>query len=112
VLYPTGGLLLFSVPDGELLSAVFRAYNDWIAEFCRACPRRLKGIALIDVDDIPGAIKELEHARKLGLAGALRAAALSQRRDVPGRFQPGGGRRQCADSGHSPKWGVAEKFDR
>jgi len=41
VLYPTGGLLLFSVLDGELLSAVFRAYNDWIAKFCRACPRRL-----------------------------------------------------------------------
>jgi len=53
------------------------------------------------VDDIPGAIKELEHARKLGLAGALRAAALSQRRGVPGRFQPGGGRRQCAESRHS-----------
>jgi len=53
-LYPTEGLLLFRVPDSELLSAVFRAYNDWIAEFCRACPRRLKGIALIDVDDIPG----------------------------------------------------------
>jgi hypothetical protein len=71
VLYPTEGLLLFSVPDSELLSAVFRAYNDWIAEFCRACPRRLEGIALIDVDDIPGAIRELEHARKPGLAGAM-----------------------------------------
>jgi len=41
------------------------------------------------VDDIPGAIKELEHERKLGLAGAF----------VPGRFQPGGGRLQCAVSG-------------
>jgi hypothetical protein len=70
-LYPTEELLLFRVPDSELLSAVFRAYNDWIAEFCRACPRRLKGIALIDVDDIPGAIKEPEHARKLGLAAAM-----------------------------------------
>jgi predicted TIM-barrel fold metal-dependent hydrolase len=71
VLYPTEGLLLFSVPDSQLLSAIFRAYNDWIAEFCRAHPRRLKGIALIDVDDISGAIKELERARKLGLAGAM-----------------------------------------
>jgi hypothetical protein len=53
-LYPTEGLLLFRVPDSELLSAVFWAYNNWIAEFCRACRRRLKGIALIDVDDIPG----------------------------------------------------------
>src|SRR5215813_719036 len=33
----------------------------------------------------------------------LRTAALSQRWDAPGRFQLGGGRRQCADSGPSPR---------
>jgi hypothetical protein len=32
-------------------------------------------------------------------SGRLRTAALSRRRDAPGRFQPGGGRRQCADFG-------------
>ena len=71
VVYPTEGLQLFSVPDSELLSAVFRVYNDWIADFCRAYPGRLKGIALINVDDIPGAIEELERVRKRGLAGAM-----------------------------------------
>ena len=71
VVYPTEGLQLFSVPDGELLSAIFRVYNDWIADFCRAYPGRLKGIALINVDDIPGAIEELERVRKRGLAGAM-----------------------------------------
>src|SRR6266498_2903112 len=63
VVYPTEGLQLFSVPDSELLSAIFRVYNDWIADFCSAYPGRLKGIALINVDDIPGAIKELERTR-------------------------------------------------
>ena len=71
VVYPTEGLQLFSVPDSELLSAIFRVYNDWIADFCSAYPGRLKGIALINVDDIPGAIKELERTRKRGLAGAM-----------------------------------------
>jgi predicted TIM-barrel fold metal-dependent hydrolase len=71
VLYPTEGLQLFSVPDSELLSAIFRVYNDWIADFCRAYPGRLKGIALINVDDIPGAIEELQRVRKRGLAGAM-----------------------------------------
>jgi predicted TIM-barrel fold metal-dependent hydrolase len=71
VVYPTEGLQLFSVPDSELLSAIFRVYNDWIADFCRAYPGRLKGIALINVDDIPGAIEELERVRKRGLAGAM-----------------------------------------
>ena len=34
ILYPTLGLQLFKVPDSELLTAVFRTYNDWLAEFC------------------------------------------------------------------------------
>ncbi|HXH09511.1 MAG TPA: amidohydrolase family protein [Alphaproteobacteria bacterium] len=71
VVYPTEGLQLFSVPDSALLSASFRAYNDWIADFCSADPDRLKGIALINVDDIPGAVAELRRARRRGLAGAM-----------------------------------------
>src|SRR5215831_20476299 len=41
VLYPTEGLQLYAVPDSALLSAVFRVYNDWIADFCSAAPHRL-----------------------------------------------------------------------
>ena len=44
VLYPTEGLSLYQVPDGELLAAIFAGYNDWLAEFCRYDPKRLKGI--------------------------------------------------------------------
>jgi predicted TIM-barrel fold metal-dependent hydrolase len=64
-------LQLFSVPDSTLLTALFRSYNDWIAEFCSAYPTRLKGIAMINVDDVPEAAKELERSRKHGLAGAM-----------------------------------------
>ena len=71
VIYPTEGLQLFRVPDGELLGAVFRAYNDWLVEFCRTDTRRLKGIALINVDDVPSAVAELTRTRKAGLAGAM-----------------------------------------
>jgi predicted TIM-barrel fold metal-dependent hydrolase len=71
VIYPTEGLQLFRVPDVDLLTAVFRAYNDWLGEFCRTDPRRLKGIALINVEDVAGAIRELERTRKAGLAGAM-----------------------------------------
>jgi predicted TIM-barrel fold metal-dependent hydrolase len=53
------------------MSAIFRAYNDWLADFCRADPARLKGIAMINLDDIPDAIRELERAARLGLAGAM-----------------------------------------
>jgi len=71
VIYPTEGLQLFRVPDTGLLSAIFRGYNDWLGEFCLADPRRLKGIALINVEDVAGAVRELERARKVGLAGAM-----------------------------------------
>lgn len=42
VLYPTEGLSLYQVPDGELLTAIFAGYNDWLAEFSRYEPRRLR----------------------------------------------------------------------
>src|SRR5262245_51133009 len=38
VIYPTAGLQLFMVPDLPLLSACFRAYNDWLVDFCAASP--------------------------------------------------------------------------
>ncbi|HSZ94490.1 MAG TPA: hypothetical protein VK822_34495, partial [Acetobacteraceae bacterium] len=45
VLFPSQGLFYFRMADTALMSAIFRAYNDWIAEFCRTDPNRLKGIA-------------------------------------------------------------------
>jgi predicted TIM-barrel fold metal-dependent hydrolase len=71
IIYPTEGLQLFRVHDDALLAAVFRAYNDWLGEFCRTNPARLKGIALINVEDVPGAVAELQRTRKAGLAGAM-----------------------------------------
>jgi predicted TIM-barrel fold metal-dependent hydrolase len=62
------------VRDRQLLSACFSAYNDWIAEFCNAHPARLKGVALINLDDVQEGVAELQRARKMGLAGALIAA--------------------------------------
>ena len=72
ILYPTAGLTLFStVPDGQLLSAIFRAYNDWLAEFANAYPKRLKGIAMINLDDVDEGIRELERYANLGMVGAM-----------------------------------------
>ena len=71
VIYPTTGLILYQVPDSELLTAVFRVYNDWIAEFCNAYPRRLKGIAMLNTDEVGSTVKELERCAGMGLAGAM-----------------------------------------
>src|SRR3989454_5201146 len=71
VLYPSQGLFYFRVQDSGLMSAIFRAYNDWLADFCRADPSRLKGIAMINLDDVRDGITELERAARLGLARAM-----------------------------------------
>jgi hypothetical protein len=71
VLYLSQGLFYFKLADPLLMSAIFRAYNDWLADFCRTDPTRLKGIAMINLDDVPDAAKELERAARLGLSGAM-----------------------------------------
>ena len=71
LLYPSQGLLLYGHPDSELLTALCHAYNDWLAEFCSAFPDRLKGIAMLDIDDVQSGIREMERCAKLGLVGAM-----------------------------------------
>jgi len=72
IVYPTVGLQLYQrIMDSELLSALFRAYNKWLAEFCSTYPDRLKGIAMINLDDIPSGVQEMERCAKLGLVGAM-----------------------------------------
>jgi len=71
VIYPSEGLVIFSVPNTEVVSAAMRAYNDWIAEFCAVDRSRLKGLAMLNVDEIDDGVDELERVARLGLAGAL-----------------------------------------
>jgi predicted TIM-barrel fold metal-dependent hydrolase len=71
VLYPSQGLTVYRVPDSALLSAIFRAYNDWLADFCQPYPHRLKGLAMLNVDIVEDAVGELQRAARRGLAGAM-----------------------------------------
>ena len=71
VIYPSEALLAYSIPDTALCSATMRAYNDFIADFCSEDPSRLKGIALLNVDDPEEAVGEMKRCREKGLAGAM-----------------------------------------
>src|SRR5262249_62349464 len=70
-LQPSQGLFWYRLPDSELLSALCRAYNDWIADFCQAVPDRLKGIGMLNVDGVAQACQELERCATLRLAGGF-----------------------------------------
>ena len=71
VLYTSQGFRLFALDDSAYQEACFRAYNDWLAEYCSQAPRRLFGIAMVSLFDIDHGIAELRRCRKLGHRGAM-----------------------------------------
>jgi len=71
LLYPTIGLLWEAeLTDPELSLAYCRAYNRWIADFCRDSGGKLVPIAQLTLLDIEGSAAELERAVKDGCKGA------------------------------------------
>src|SRR6266536_4588488 len=62
-----------SIKDPEVITATYRAYNDFIAEFCTHNPRRFIGIANIPAFSAEAASEELGRIGKhgLGLRGAM-----------------------------------------
>ena len=72
ILYPSFAMEMYGVRDTQLLGSVFSTYNDWLSEFCATYPDRLKGIAMIILDDdIQGGIAELRRTAEMGLPGAM-----------------------------------------
>ena len=71
LLYPTIGLLWeVELTDPELSLAYCRAYNRWIADFCRDSGGKLVPIAQLTLLDVEGSAAELERAVKDGCKGA------------------------------------------
>jgi predicted TIM-barrel fold metal-dependent hydrolase len=98
VLYPSEGLVIFRVPSTEVVDATTRAYNDWLAEFCRHDRSRLKGLAMVNVDDPVAGAAELTRCREIGLCGALISVA-----------PPAG--RSYANPEYEVLWATAEDLD-
>ena len=73
-LYPSLGLFAGAIADPQLAAAASRAYNRWLAEYCRPYPDRLFGVAMLPMQSIELAIEEMRYARnELGMrAGFLR----------------------------------------
>jgi predicted TIM-barrel fold metal-dependent hydrolase len=97
VIYPSQGLVLYSVPNTEVVSASMAGYNDWLAEFCSHDTSRLKGIAMLNIDDPDEAVAELRRSHAQGLAGALVTVA-------PPVWRP------LRDPSLEPLWQAAEEL--
>ena len=95
VIYPSLGLVLFTRPNSRALSETFKAYNDWIAEFCSEDPRRLRGNGMILLDDVDEGVKEMERCAQMKLGGVM----------IPTYPEP---HRPYSDPLYEPFWEAAE----
>ena len=57
--------------DPELVSLVFRAFNEWIAEFCAKDPKHFGALGCLPSHDAQAAAAELRYVAELGLQGGL-----------------------------------------
>lgn len=62
LLYPTWFAEGFHlVNDPDVAYALARAYNDWIADFCKAAPKRLFATAVLPLQNMDFALEELQR---------------------------------------------------
>jgi predicted TIM-barrel fold metal-dependent hydrolase len=72
VLYPTQGLTHAAIQDRDWAVALARAYNDWLYHRFMQTSPRLVGVALLPVQDVEEAVRELRRCvNELGMVGAV-----------------------------------------
>ena len=73
IIYPTGCLFHSRVREHDYAIDLAQTYNDWIAEWCSANPKRLKAVAVVPLHvDVTAAIEEMHRAvGKLGAVGVM-----------------------------------------
>ncbi len=67
VMYPSINMFTYSIPDRDVVHAVFERHNDWILDYCSHAPERLIGAACIPLPDIQESIAELQRTAKRGI---------------------------------------------
>jgi predicted TIM-barrel fold metal-dependent hydrolase len=63
-LYPSLGLFFGSIKDADFAAAACRAYNRWLADYCKPYPERLFGAAMLPMQSVQLAIEEMRFAAK------------------------------------------------
>lgn len=99
VLFGTAiGLGLCSYEDKDFAVAMARAYNNWLRDYCSYNPERLKGVAIVPLQDPDEAVKELRRAvTELGMVSV----------SVPCNNGP----RIISDEVYFPLFAAAEELD-
>jgi predicted TIM-barrel fold metal-dependent hydrolase len=90
VLYPTLGLFHGLIQEADWACVLARAYNTWLYERFMKVDDRLKGVALLPVQDPAESVKELRRCvRELGMvAGLLPAVTYNRKPYGEAEFHP------------------------
>jgi predicted TIM-barrel fold metal-dependent hydrolase len=67
--FPSIYLLYGDIRDPEVAAATCRAYNRWIADFCKHNPSRLHAVGLVPLQSPKLAVEEAKRISDLGLRG-------------------------------------------
>src|SRR6266478_4134450 len=78
VFFPSAALGLPGFHDQTFAAAMARAYNRWISDMCAVSPKRLRGIALVPIEDVATSVAIVGEAKKLGLVSVMIPACLRQ----------------------------------
>lgn len=63
-LYPSLGLFLGATKDPEYSAAVCRAYNRWLADYCKPYPDRLFGAAMLPMQSVDRLVDEMVFSQR------------------------------------------------
>jgi len=69
--FPSIHLLWGDIQDPLVAAETCRAYNDWMADFCKVNPNRLFGMGIVPLQDPTLAVNEAKRLAKLGLRGFI-----------------------------------------
>ena len=96
-LYPSLGLFTGAVEAPDLAAAMCRAYNRWLADYCKPYPDRLFGVAMLPMQSVELAMAEMRYAREtLGMPGGFL------------RPNPYHGKKMLSEPMYEPFWQLAE----
>jgi predicted TIM-barrel fold metal-dependent hydrolase len=80
--------LKVAAPTDDQLSAGYRAYNRWLADFRDYAPARWVGMAAISLHDIEAAVKEIKAVKEMGFGGIALPALPGADRLYQPRYEP------------------------
>ena len=89
IIYPNCGMYILAAPDLEYRRDCIRVYNDFLAEFCAAAPRRLVGAGILPIGGpIEWAVQEAGRVAKMNLKSVLLPADTPNRPWYDPYYQP------------------------